>query len=413
MCLIGDNRCEMANSENSLLQATRSNVSMNRRSLLKAGAAAMAAGAMPIKGWSEAAKGPRRILVGSGGPQNGILGFGWDPATGVLTPEDVVAEVSHSTWLALSPDKQLLYVACELEEFEGKPTGAVASFKVGSGKMSMLSQVASMGRGTCHLALDRTGRVVICANYSGGSAASFLTNDGKLGAAAWDEQYHGSGPNKDRQEAAHAHFISFSADNRFVYVNDLGQDMIHIYKLDAKTAKLTPAGSWKSDAGAGPRTLHFAIGGAVAGKVAYCVNELACTVDVLSHNAADGSLKTVQQVELLGPNQPAGVVNSACDTVLTRDGRFAYIANRGNDFLMSFHINPATGRLTPLEGLPRTETGGQVPRNFTLDPTERWMLVANQKSSNLTVFARDTKTGKLAADGKNYPAATPMCIVFV
>jgi 6-phosphogluconolactonase len=106
-------------------------------------------------------------------------------------------------------------------------------------------------------------------------------------------------------------------------------------------------------------------------------------------------------------------VNSACDAVLTRDGRFAYFANRGDDFLMGFHIDPATGRLKAFEGSPRTGTGGQVPRNFTLDPTERWMLVANQKSSNLTVFARDTKTGRLAEAGKNYPAATPMCIVFV
>lgn len=421
--LIGDNRSDMRNLTKSFSHVQDDAEGMNvateaglsRRGLLKAGAASAAVGLLPV--WARAAKeaGPRRILVGSGTP-DGILGFGWDAKTGVLTPEGIAAEVSHSTWLGIAPDKRYLYVACELEEFEGKPTGAVASFALGpagAGKLKMISQVPSMGRGTCHLAIDRTGKVVICANYSGGSAAAFLVNDGKLTGAAWDEQYHGAGPNKDRQEAAHAHFITFSPDNRFVYVNDLGQDMIHIYQLDAATAKLTPAGSWKSDAGAGPRTLHFALGGAVAGKVAYCINEMACTVDVLEQNAADGSLKTVQQVDLLPANPPAGVVNSACDTVLTRDGRFAYFANRGIDFLMSFHIDPANGRLKALEGLPRTSTGGQVPRNFTLDPTERWMLVANQKSSNLSVFARDAKTGRLAEAGKNYPAATPMCIVFV
>ncbi len=389
------------------------NLGMTRRGVLKAGAVALAAGVLPGAAWAAAKSGPQRILVGSGTP-DGILGFGWDAKTGVLTPEGIAAEVSHSTWLGLSPDKRYLYVACELEAFEGKPTGAVASFAVGPGKMKKISQVASMGRGTCHLAVDKTGKIVICANYSGGSAASFLVSDGKLTASAWDEQYHGSGPDKKRQEAAHAHFITFSPDNRFVYVNDLGQDMIHIYKLDAATAKLTPAGSWKSEPGAGPRTLHFARGGAAAGKVAYCINEMACTVDVLALDAGDGSLKTVQQVELLPADAASsGVVNSACDTVLTRDGRFAYFANRGNDFVMSFHIDPATGRLQAFDQGPRIGTGGQVPRNFTLDPTERWMLVANQKSSNLTVFARDTKTGRLATAGKNYPAATPMCIVFV
>ena len=387
---------------------------VTRRGVLKAGGALAAAGLLP--GVGRAAKeGPKRILVGSGGKQDGILGFAWDAKTGVLTPEGIAAEVSHSTWLGLSPDKRHLYVACELEQFEGKPTGAVASFAVASGvgKLKEISQVASMGRGTCHLAIDHTGKVVICANYSGGSAASFLVNDGQLTASAWDEQYHGSGKDKERQATAHAHFITFSPDNRFVYINDLGQDMIHIYALDAATAKLTAAGSWSSGPGVGPRTLHFAIGGAVAGKVAYCVNELACTVDVLEQNAADGSLKTVQQVELLPANPTPGVVNSACDAVLTRDGRFAYFANRGDDFLMSFHIDPANGHLKAFDGLPRTSTGGQVPRNFTLDPSERWMLVANQKSSNLAVFARDVKTGRLAEQGKNYPAATPMCIVFL
>lgn len=397
-----------------LAEAVAAKGGVTRRGILKAGAAAAAAGVLPV--WAQAAKpGPKRILVGSGGKQDGILAFGWDAATGVLTPEGIAADVSHSTWLAISPDKRYLYVACELEKFEDKPTGAVASFALsaGPGKMQKISQVPSMGRGTCHLAIDRTGKVVICANYSGGSAAAFLVDQGKLTAAAWDEQYHGSGPNKERQEAAHAHFISFSPDNRFVYVNDLGQDMIHIYKLDAATAKLTPAGEWKSKPGAGPRTLHFAVGGAAAGKVAYCVTEMGCTVDVLEQNAADGSLKTVQTVDLLPANPPAGVVNSACDAVLTRDGRFAYFANRGDDFLMGFHIDPKTGRLKAFEGSPRTGTGGKVPRNFTLDPTERWMLVANQVSSNLTVFARDPKTGHLAEQGKNYEAATPMCIVFV
>lgn len=162
----------------------------------------------------------------------------------------------------------------------------------------------------------------------------------------------------------------------------------------------------------GPRTLHFA----VDGKVAYCVNELDSTVTVLAWKSEDGSFSPIQTVKLLpeGTQTKHGsVTNTGCDAVLTRDGRFAYFANRGDDFLMGFHIDPATGRLTAFGGNPRTSCGGKVPRNFTLDPTERWMLVANQVSSNLSVFARDPNTGVLANEGKNIAAATPMCIVFV
>jgi 6-phosphogluconolactonase len=362
----------------------------------------------------------RRILVGSGTP-DGILAFRWDPATGSLEAEGIAVAISHSTWLQVSPDRRFLYVACELDEFEGKPTGAVASFHLENGKLTPISTVESEGKGTCHLTTDQTGRVVICANYSGGSSASFVSADGKLGAAAWSEHYKGypgTGPVADRQEAAHAHFASVSPDNRFAYVNDLGADKIHIYKLDAATGKLTPAGAYEAKPGDGPRTLHFHPNG----KIAYCMNELNSTVTAVLWSSRDGSLLPFQTVSLLPAEAPpAGVTNTGCDTVITRDGRFAYFANRGNDFIMGFHIQTAPesedgaglGKLTPFAGNPRTSTGGKIPRNFTLDPTERWMLVADQGSSNLAVFARNPKTGELATTGKTVPAATPMCIVFV
>ena len=383
---------------------------LSRRNFI-AGSAALAVSVATRPGLSipSAPFNPRRILVGSGTP-DGILGFAWDANTGELSPEGIAVSVSHSTWLHLSADRRLLYVACELEEFQGKPTGAVASFALGE-KVSPISIVPSEGRGTCHLTTDRTDRVVICANYSGGTTTSFLTANGKL-TEAWTEKYTGHGPVADRQEMAHAHFASLSPDNRFAYINDLGSDKIHIYKLDTASGKLTPAGAYDAKPGDGPRTLHFHAGG----KVAYCVNELTATVTVLQHNAADGSLHPIQTVALLPEGtaiKHGDITNTGCDAVLTRDGRFAYFANRGDDFLASFHIDPVTGKLTLFPTDARIPSGGKTPRNFTLDPTERWMLVANQNSSNLSVFARDPKTGVLSGEGKNYPAATPMCIVFV
>jgi 6-phosphogluconolactonase len=151
-------------------------------------------------------------------------------------------------------------------------------------------------------------------------------------------------------------------------------------------------------------------------KVAYCINELSSSVEVLEWSSVDGTLSSIQHVPL-SPRKtaPDGTKfsNTACDTVLSRDGRFAYFANRGDDFLKSFHIDPATGKLIEFKTSFRTSCGGKTPRNFTLDPTERWMLVANQNSSYLSVFARDPKTGVLSNESKNVPAATPMCIVFV
>jgi 6-phosphogluconolactonase len=167
---------------------------------------------------------------------------------------------------------------------------------------------------------------------------------------------------------------------------------------------LTPAGTYHSKAGAGPRTLHFHPNG----HTAYSVNELDSTVDVLEWSKADGSLTMVTRIDLL-PEGYHGMTR-ACDTVISKDGRFVYFANRDNDFLYSFKANPMTGALTPIG---RSNCGGKIPRNFVLDPTERWMLVANQDSNLISVFARNPETGVLAEEGKSFAAATPMRILFL
>jgi 6-phosphogluconolactonase len=357
-----------------------------------------------------AASRTQRVFVASNTAE-GIRAFDWDQATGDMRTAGVAATVPMVDWICFSPDRKYLFAACEVESFNGKPTGEVASFRVADGKLEQLSTQNSAGKGTCHCAIDRTGRVLLAADYGGGSAASFKVTDGKLSELVWSEHYTGHGPNPDRQKAAHAHFASFSLDNRYAYINDLGGDAIHIYTFDTETAVLKRAGIYRAVPGVGPRTLHFHPNG----KTAYSMNELNSTVDVLRWNAADGSLMRVDTVHLLPPNAPlpdpkdAPEGNTGCDTVIAKDGRYVYFANRGADFLYNFKADPQTGALTPME---RTANGGKTPRNFTLDPAERWMLVANQNSSNLAVFARSASTGRLANEGKKVDCPTPMCIVF-
>jgi 6-phosphogluconolactonase len=357
-----------------------------------------------------AASRTQRVFVASGTPE-GIRSFDWNPATGDLQSAGTGATISTIDWICFSPDRKFIFAACEVDSFNGKPTGELASFRVTDGKLEQLSGQNSASKGTCHCAIDHTGRVLISADYGGGSAASFKVTDGKLSPLVWSEHYTVHGPNPDRQEAAHAHFASFSPDNRFAYVNDLGGDMIHIYTFNAETAELKSAGAYHAVPGAGPRTLHFHPNG----HTAYCMNEMASSVDVLKWNKATGNFTRVGTVRLLPPNAPlpdkkdAPQGNTGCDTVIAKDGRFVYFANRGTDFLYSFKCDPATGALTPME---RTSTGGKTPRNFSLDPTERWMLVADQNSSNLAVFACDPATGKLANEGKKVDCPTPMCILF-
>jgi 6-phosphogluconolactonase len=370
--------------------------------LLTASAAAFTAAAPSLAATLAPATGRQRVFVGSGTPE-GILAYDWNPATGELVAAGVAAKLASVSWITYSRGNKFLFAAAEGKSFKGKTSGVAASYRVVNDELQPLSEQNSASVGTCHVALDRTGRVLVSADYNGGGAASFLVTEGKLSPAVWTEVYMGHGPNKDRQQSAHAHFASFSPDNRFAYINDLGSDCIHIYKLNAETAILTKAGSYTAKPGAGPRTLHFHPNG----HTAYSVNELDSTVDVLQWSKADGSLTLVTRIELL-PEGYHGPTR-ACDTVITRDGKFVYFANRDNNFLYSFRADYESGKLTPIA---RSNCGGKTPRNFVLDPTEKWMLVANQDSNLISVFRRNTVTGALADEGKSFAAAEPMRILF-
>ena len=375
-----------------------------REFLLTASAATLATTAPGLAAAAPAARDRRqRVFIGSHAP-DGILTYDWDPASGELTAAGVAAKVPNVAWLAFSHGHEYMYSASELSMFDGKPTGEVASFRVVNGELHPLSARNSAGKGTCHVSIDHTGQMLIAADYVGGSAASFRIRDGRLSDAVWTEHYTFHGPNPDRQKTAHAHFSSFSPDNRFAYINDLGGDCIHIYKVNPATAGMTPAGTYHGQPGCGTRTLHFHPNG----HTAYCMNEMASTVDVLEWHKTDGSLTLVTRIHLV-PKDYHGATRG-CDTVISRDGRFVYFANRDDNFLYTFKADPKTGSLTPVR---RSNCGGKTPRNFVLDPTERWMLVANQDSNLLCVFARNPETGALADEGKSCAAEAPMRILFV
>ncbi len=346
---------------------------------------------------------PRQRVFVASHTADGILAFDWDPLAAELIRVGVAAKAPNVAWLAKSGS--FVYSASELDTFEGKPTGEVASFRLHDGELRQLSARNSASTGTCHVAVDATGRMLVSADYTGASAASFRIEDGKLSEAVWTEHYTEHGPNPDRQEKAHAHFASFSPDNRFAYVNDLGGDCVHIYRCDPATAGMAVAGQYRGAPGSGARTLRFHPNG----RTAYCMNEIASTVDVLDWHKADGNFTLVDRIELL----PVGYhgPTRGCDTVITRDGRFVYFANRDDNFLYSFKADAKTGKLTAMK---RSNCGGKTPRSFSLDPTERWMLVANQDSNGISVFARDAGTGLLS--DKVHSSAdveAPMRILFV
>lgn len=373
----------------------------------------MAMAPLAARGWGAQKSGGgtgRLLFVGTQtktGTSRGIYTYRWDEATGELSGQELAAEVEMPTFLALAPDGRHLFAANEAADFQGEKSGGVTSFAVNGAKLTPLNAVLAGGRGTCYVSTDHSGRAVFCANYDSGSASSFhVDGSGRLSDAVSNFQYEGHGPVTDRQEGPHAHRAMVSPDNGFVLVNDLGLDCIHIYRLNAATAKLTPNDppQWKSEPGTGPRALRFHPNG----QWAYCVDELDSSVQTLRWHAHNGTLEFIQKISLI-PEGYSGPTSTGCDIVITRGGRFAYAANRGLDCIVSFAVDSDSGKLTELG---RTTEGLKVPRDLTLDPTEKFLLVANQVGDTISVYARDAKTGVVAKSGKSFPISRPQCLVF-
>jgi 6-phosphogluconolactonase len=341
----------------------------------------------------------------------GIYLSHWDAAKGELSPFALDATTPDPTFMAVTPDHRALYCINEIENFHGGKDGAVSGFRLNpaTGALTALNTVDSGGAGPAHIAVDHTGKCVFVANYGGGSISSYqIRPDGTLSGMVSHFQYTGHGPNKDRQEAPHAHCCTVSPDNRFVLVNDLGLDRIHIYRLDAATAKLTPNNPpyYTAAPGSGPRHLTFHPNG----RWVYAMNEMGASIDLLYWNAVKGTLTYRSTVSLL-PNgyTSTTVTNTGAEIAVDPSGRHVYATNRGIGLVVVFAVDVGNGLLKFLQRLP---SGGPMPRFFTLDPSGRWLLVGDQTADIITIFKRDPDRGLLTPTGRTYKLGSPVCIIF-
>src|SRR5271170_6664849 len=154
--------------------------------------------------WAKASGGEQLLFVGTGTTtgSKGIYAYQFDPARGDLKPLGLAAEASSPSFIALSPDGKFLFAVNEIDSYQGAKTGAVSSYTIdkAAGKLTLINTVPSGGSGPCHLSTDHTGQVLLVANYTGGSAASFLIGaDGRLSNAVSEFHYdsHGAGPGQD------------------------------------------------------------------------------------------------------------------------------------------------------------------------------------------------------------------------
>jgi 6-phosphogluconolactonase len=344
-----------------------------------------------------------------GSKSKGIYAYRYDADKAEITALGLAAETTNPSFVALHPNGHFLYAVNEVGNYKGPNSGGVSAFSIdhATGKLTFLNEVASRGADPCYITVDKTGKYVLVANYTGGSIAVFpVLGDGKLGEASAFVQHTGKGSDPKRQEGPHAHSIDLSSDNRLAMVDDLGLDELIVYKFDSAKGTLTPNDPpfAKLDAGAGPR--HFAMH--PSGKFAYVVAEMHSTVTAFTNDAKTGTLHSFQTISTL-PQGFSGE-NDDAEIQMHPSGKFLYASNRGHDSIAVFAIDGNKGSLTPVEYIP---TQGKTPRSFEIDPTGKLLFAENQKSDNIVVFQIDGKTGRLTATDKKIEVGSPVCLKFM
>jgi 6-phosphogluconolactonase len=140
------------------------------------------------------------LFVGTGTKtgSKGIYGYRFNAAHGTLEASGLAAEAPSPSFLALSPNGKYLFAVNEIDTYQGAKSGAVSSYWLdrATGKLTLINTVASGGSGPCHVNTDHSGRVLLVADYTGGSAASFqIGADGKLSDAVSVFHYDSNGRN--------------------------------------------------------------------------------------------------------------------------------------------------------------------------------------------------------------------------
>jgi 6-phosphogluconolactonase len=345
-----------------------------------------------------------RLYIGTytkPGGSSGIQTLTMDPATGALGGVQLAAGAHHPSYLAVSPDKRCVYAAMETAD------GAVGAFlRKEDGTLEKLNEAPSGGAAPCHVSLDPSGRVLLVANYNGGSIASFrIAADGSIGERAALVKFEGSGPDPRRQAGPHAHSAWTDAAGKTVYACDLGTDSIWIFQLDAATGMLAPAEppAAKTPPGGGPR--HLAIH--PNGRFAYANNEMGMSVTAFAMDAQGGTPMELQTVPTCAPgkDRPEG---STAAIFCHPSGKWLYVSSRGPDTISTYAIRQ-DGRLEWIEEAP---SGVKTPRGIGIDPAGKWLVAAGQSDNRIVVLRIDPATGRLSPTQHTAEIPVPVCVVF-
>lgn len=352
------------------------------------------------------------------GPADGIGLLAVDEGRGPTTLgyRGAVAPAPSPSWLAQHPTLDVVYAALE-------GAGEVAAFvRTGERALRPLGRPVAAGQYVCHLAVAPDGRFLVASCYGDGRVVRIgLGADGALLPDARDKAaelrealFGGAGdadgdhtdpaaavdpyasdpnrldPNGDPR-VSHAHAAAFLADGR-IATTDLGYDLVRIWRpapsgLALDHEVVLPRGS-------GPRHMVVHPSGHL-----HVVTEYSCELFTL---AADREGRwglvagtAVSAIATPGHDYPAELSRS-------RDGETLYAGVRGSNTIAALRVRGSGERVEPLA---LADAGVDWPRHHLVH--DGALLVAGQRSDEVTVLDLDERTGAPGRVRHRTPAPAP------
>ena len=311
-----------------------------------------------------------------------------DNETGALALLDVVKGYDCPTYLQLNTDGTKLYATAGLPDIP-EPNGGLAVFRVEDKKLHFLDFEPSHCLAPCYVKVDQSSKYAYAASYREGEGTAYqLNSDGTFQKNQITQfVHHGQGVHPTRQEKAHIHCTELPPDEKILYVVDLGIDTVKAYQPHPIAGKMVPISEadLHCEAGSGPRHLRFNANGSRG----YLIHELSSTVSVwdLENPRAPKRLQTLSIL----PDFFHGE-NTASAIKMSSDGTRLYCSNRGYDSIASLAIDPKSGLLTLLA---ISSTLGRGPRDFSILPGEKMIVVAHQYTDTLICLNINYETGVL------------------
>lgn len=328
-------------------------------------------------------QGDGRVVPGKG---EGVCLFALDEGSGALQRISAGEGKPNPSYMALHSSGRLLYTVNELKEYAGLPGSSISAYALdGKGGMKLLSRQPTGGEDACHVLLEEAHGYVFVSNFSGGSVCVYpLGEGGEVLRPSCFLQHTGSGRDPARQGSPHPHQCVVDPTGRRILVPDLGTDEIVIYEMDWEKGYLLPGRlpGIRTAPGLGPRHCVFD----AAGANLYVLCELGNRVLVYEYRAETGETALRQELSVLP--EGCGVPSISAGLKLHPGGDYLVASSRGCDSLAVYRVK-ADGLLEPVEILP---SGGKTPRDFAFSPGGRHLIVANQDSDTLVVFAFEEGT---------------------